>query len=98
MSKQTTRRHENFPIDSFRFMEGKISKLRRSVMFVAARIAREEAPADQQIYTVEQKHVIVRQFFGFGGAGSRPNNKADAYLALALQRPFGYAILLFQIF
>lgn len=57
MSKQTDKRQENFPIASFRFLERKISRLRRSVMFVAARIAREEAPADQQIFTVEQKHV-----------------------------------------
>ena len=48
-------RTEDFPVDSFRYMESKLRRFRRLVMDVAAKSAAEHSGG--AIYHVERKHV-----------------------------------------
>lgn len=58
MSTASSGLREIFPIDSFRFLEECLQKLRMAVMDKAAEIAKDERPSSAQAYTVEREHII----------------------------------------
>ena len=49
-------RHEDFPIESFRYLEGKLQVIRRIAMAYAAQIANLASP-ESSVYTVRREHV-----------------------------------------
>jgi hypothetical protein len=53
---QPLAKHEDFPVASLRYMEGKLGKIRRVVMDVSATIA-EQSSADMGACRVEPIHV-----------------------------------------
>ena len=60
-------RHEDFPVDSLRHVEGKVSRIRRALMDTAAKIAAEASPGADS-YRVEPLHVdqaLARLFRDF---------------------------------
>ena len=50
-------RREDFPVDSFRFLEARLQELRRRVMDRAAEIADAEEDSDSPMYRVEKEHI-----------------------------------------
>ncbi len=58
-SDQDQRRREDFPVDSFRYLEAELQKLRKRVMDRAAEIADEEENPDSLVYRVEKKHIAA---------------------------------------
>ncbi len=50
-------KREDFPIATFRFLEGNLRILRRKIMAEAAEMAKQESPPEEAIYVVEEKHV-----------------------------------------
>ena len=48
---------EDFPIQSFRFLERKLRQLRCYAIYKAAEIAKAESPAEAGIYTVTIEHI-----------------------------------------
>lgn len=53
---QTPSKHEDFPIRSLQYVEGKLSRIRRTLMDIAARIA-EQSATNGESYRVEPLHV-----------------------------------------
>lgn len=49
-------RREDFPVESFRFLEAKLQEIRRVVMKAAAELADRDAP-QSDVYRVERRHV-----------------------------------------
>ncbi len=50
------RRREDFPVDSFRYLEARLQELRKRVMDRAAQIA-EEKDTDPDVYRVDEAHI-----------------------------------------
>jgi hypothetical protein len=51
------RQQEDFPIESFRYLEGKLQAIRKMVMDYAAKIAADRTNPDLPIYIVQREHV-----------------------------------------
>jgi hypothetical protein len=50
------RRRENFPVESFRYLEAKLQKVRKLIMDLAARIAADKDP-DSPVYRVGKEEI-----------------------------------------
>jgi hypothetical protein len=57
MLETAPERREDFPIDSFRHLEGILQEIRRGVMANAAELADRDTP-DGPVYTVTRDHVV----------------------------------------
>jgi len=62
-TSQDVRRREDFPVDSFRYLEAKLQRVRRLVMDRAAEIAESRDPSPE-VYRVCKEHVddALREF------------------------------------
>lgn len=56
-SDEKQRRREDFPVDSFRYLEARLQELRKRVMDRAAEIADAAEDADASVYRVERVHI-----------------------------------------
>mgnify|MGYP001591397455 FL=1 len=50
-------KREDFPVDTFRHLEGLLQILRRKIMAEAAEIAKRESPPEEEIFVVKREHV-----------------------------------------
>lgn len=53
---KTHTRREDFPVDSFRYLEGKLQEFRKTIMDGAAKIAASE-DVNSVVYRIERKHI-----------------------------------------
>ncbi len=64
---QSAAKHEDFPVNSLRHVEGKVSRIRRTLMDIAAKIAEDASPSGDS-YRVEPLHIdqaLVKLFREF---------------------------------
>lgn len=50
-------KREDFPIATFRFLEGNLQILRKKIMEESAEMAKQESPPEEATYVVREKHV-----------------------------------------
>ena len=48
---------EDFPIESFKYLEGRLQSLRRRIMNRAAEIAKIESPSENPVFVVQTEHI-----------------------------------------
>lgn len=57
IAQSPMQKREDFPIATFRFLEGNLQILRKKIMEKAAEIAYQESPSEEKVFVVEKKHV-----------------------------------------